>query len=79
MHELIAVTVICLCIVALCVAVLLLWLKVLMDESDSPLRRSGREETTPAVLAGGGAVSCGGGHGGGASCSAGGHGGGGHC
>ena len=77
MHELIAVTVM-LCVVGLCVAVLLLWLIVLMDQTDSQLRRAGREETSPAVLAGGGAVSCGDGHVGGASCSGGGHGGGGH-
>ena len=55
MHEMIAVTVIGLCVVGLCAAVLLLWLKVLMDESDSQLHRAGREETTPVVLAGGGA------------------------
>ena len=75
MHEMIAVTVIGLCVVGLCVVVLLLWFKVLMDESDSQPRRAGREETTLAVLAGDSAVSCGGAHVGGASCSGGGHGG----
>jgi len=73
MHELIAVAAM-LCVVGLCGGVLLLWLIVLMDETNSQLRRAGREETTPAVWAGG-VGSCGDVHVGGASCSVGGHGG----
>jgi hypothetical protein len=81
MHEWIAMTVM-LCVVCLCLAVLLLWLFVLMDEMDSDSRlhpdrsrRASRTDTDPAILAGG-AVACGGGHGAGsgdASCSGGGH------
>jgi len=50
MHELIAMTVM-LCVVGLGVAVLLLCLIVLTDQtdSDSQLRRAGRAETAPAV------------------------------
>ena len=81
MHEWIAMAVM-LCVGCLCVALLLLWLFVLMNEIDSDSRlhpdRSHRAtggETDPAILAGG-VVAYGSGHGagsGGASCSGGSH------